>query len=441
MKFTVTEAGYQLTRNRGRSIIMLCVSLLLCGCIAFYLGSITTSERALRNINESNPAVVNICNPTGDSMENLVINTIHTDLLQAGWEMKDVRLTSQAAGAFSKEAREQDPKGFSGGDTKILGINCVEAMGTPDQRYITYMDGYDGSCFSGSEPLCIISEDYAGENNISPGDELSMPMYLCKYRSDRRPVYYPIFDSDTWGGDEFETPPDWTLKVVGTFSHKLGAYHQADVYLPVQWLRDTMDSQDLPFNDFRYSRLGKFSYNTFQCSPVDSMKLNEMKLKFLDMGFGIPFYMPISGQSDFVDFSAGRSIWMDDEDFIKTAEKLAGTVRMYKAFMAPFFLVVVLLVTLAVLLVLRGARRDMALALSIGREKRDIAFVHLLSSLSAQGLGCLIALPGVLLLARVDILTALIICGAFLLCAVIGDIMGLWGLLRFDALELLTKTD
>lgn len=429
MKFTVTEARYQLTRNRGRSVIMLCVSLLLCGCIAFYLGSITTSERALRNINESNPAVVNICNPTGDSMEDLVINTVHTDLLQAGWEMKDVRLTSQAAGAYSKEAREQDPKEFSGGDTKMLGINCVEAMGTPDLRYITYMDGYDGSCFSGSEPLCIISEDYARENDISPGDELSMPIYLCKYRSDRRPAYYPIFGSGTLGGDEFKTPPDWTLKVVGTFSHKLGAYHQADVYLPAQWLRDTMDS------------IGDFSYSTFQCSPVDSMKLNEMKLKFLEMGFGMPFYMPVSGQSDFVDFSAGRSIWMDDEDFIKTAEKLAGTVRIYKAFMAPFFLVVVLLVTLAVLLVLRGARRDMALALSIGREKRDIAFVHLLSSLSAQGLGCLIALPGVLLLAGVDILTALIICGAFLLCAAAGDIIGLWGLLRFDAMELLTKTD
>ncbi len=440
MKFNLTEAGYQLTRNKGRSVIMLCVSLLLCGCIAFYLGSISSSQKALRNISDSTPAIVNICNQSGDSKENLNINTVYADLLLQGWEMKNVRLTAQAAGALSDEAQQVDPKYFSGGDTKILGINCIEAMGTPDSRYITYTDGYDESFFSGADPLCIVSEDYAEAHNITPGDELSLQLYLCKHDASRLPVYFPIFNDDTWGGYYYETPPDWTLKVAGIFTHKLGASRQADLYLPVQWLRDTIDSQELPYGDFTM-RLEKFSYATMSCSPVDSMKLNEMKLKFLDMGFGLPFYLPMSGQSDYIDGSLGKSIWMDDEDFIKTAEKLAGTVRLYKAFMLPFFLVVIMLVTLSILLVLRGARHDMALSLSLGRKRRDIVSVHLMSSLAAQALGCIAALPLALILSGVDALTALLVCGAFILCALLGDIIGLLALLRFDPMELLTKTD
>lgn len=438
--FTFTEAGYQLFRNRGRSLLMLCVSLLLCGCIAFYLGNISSSERALDSISENTPAVVNICNPFGDTMEDLSIDTVRTDLLLMSWDMKDVQLTSQAAGAYSQEQKHCDPKYFSGGDTEMLGINCLEAAGAQDESRVSFMEGYDRSLFEGNEPLCIVSENYAEKFGLKAGDELSLQIYSRKYSSQKLPTYFALYDGDTWGGDDFETPPEWTLRIVGTFDHKLNARRQADLYLPVQWLRETMDEQDLPFTDFQH-RFVKFTYNTFRCSLVDSMRLNEFKLKLMELGFGIPFYLPPSNQSDATSRTAGTSIWMEDEDFIKTAEKLAGTLRMYKAFMAPFFLVVILLVTLSVILVLRGAQRDMAVALSLGRPKKAIAAVHLMAALAAQLLGCLLALPVMGLTSGLGLGTGLMVCGAFALCALLGDLLGLWGLLRFDPLELLTKSE
>ena len=147
-KFTFREALLQLTRNRGRSMIMVFVSLLLCGCIAFYLGNITSSEQALASINESTPAILNICNAFGETRENLTIPTVYVDLLTASGGLRDMELTCQAAGAFSQEARDVDQRCFNGGDTELLGINRPEAMCSTeaeralDQRYITYLDGY-----------------------------------------------------------------------------------------------------------------------------------------------------------------------------------------------------------------------------------------------------------------------------------------------------------
>lgn len=439
--FTFTETGYQLFRNRGRSAIMACVSLLLCGCVAFYLGNIASSERALESISESTPAIVNICDPYGDTKENLSIDPVYTDLLLSNWDMKDVQFTSQACGSISEEQKQRSPRFFSGGDTEMLGINCLEAAGLPDDSHITFLEGYDSGFFAGNEPLCIVGGEYAKNNGITLGDEISMQIYARKYDSYGAPTYFAMYDSDTWGGDDYETPPEWTLRVVGTYDTKLNPARKADLYLPVQWLRETIDGQDLPYNDYRH-RLVKFSYTTFRCALVDSMRLNEFKLKLLELNFGMPFYVPNAPPaSDFTSHTVGRSIWMEDEDFIKTAEKLAGTVRMYRAFMIPFFAVVVLLVTLAVILVLRGAQRDMAVALSLGRPKRTIACVHLMAALGAQLLGCLIALPVTAAMPGLGIGAGAAVCGAFMLCALIGDLLGLWGLLRFDPLELLTRTD
>ena len=58
MKFIFTESGYQLFRYRGRSVLLCCVSLLLCGCIAFYLGSLSSNRRALETLGENTPAKV-----------------------------------------------------------------------------------------------------------------------------------------------------------------------------------------------------------------------------------------------------------------------------------------------------------------------------------------------------------------------------------------------
>ncbi len=67
--FIWKEAGYQLFRNRGRTVLLCCVSAVLCGCVAFYLGNIEANRKALDNLNESTPAVLHLTNMTMDSLD------------------------------------------------------------------------------------------------------------------------------------------------------------------------------------------------------------------------------------------------------------------------------------------------------------------------------------------------------------------------------------
>lgn len=413
--FVIKDAGYQLLRGRGRSLLLLAVSALLCGCIAFYMGSIISSQRALDTINQSAPAEVYVSNCEGDQLDNLNVSYARHDVLLP-W-MREVFTTSQGVGIFVEENRPADPfnDAFYENDTTILAVNRWEATGIQKTDFFSLAQGRDISLLEGEEGLCIVSEDYARRMGLAPGDSFTMPVCETKYNSYRSPVQLYI--------------SDMTLTVAGTFSVGAATERLVDMYVPVGWFRAQVEQ----------SSGEPFAYTSFKGYLADSMKLNEFKAVVGDYGFYQPFYLTPETER-VANLSEGRSILMEDENFIKTAEKLAETVRQFTSFLLPFFLAVVCLVTLAIFLVLRGARRDMAIACSLGRPKGLVGAAQLLAALAAELAGCLLCLPVMIGLARLPAGASASICGAFLLCALAGDLLGLWLLLRFDAIVLLTAS-
>lgn len=419
--FMLREASYQLFRHKGRTALMVCVSLLLCGCIAFYLGNISSCETALATINETTPAIVRLTNQGADRIDNLTISYVRYDVLE-NYGMSKIFATSQARGAISEDLREQfftNGYGYnSEGDTSLLGVTCREAAGISSDKGFTYADGRDSSLLEGDQGLCLVSEAYAQRFGLTIGDKLSMLVCLVPYGA---------------YGPAYTFPVDVEIEVAGTFGSSVKAESPADIYVPVRWLRA----------EFQEKAPGVvFNYNSFYAYLADSMSLNQFKEGLRDMGFSQPFQIATFGAyAPYVDPNAGSAVLMDDEDFIKTAEKLGESIRQYKSFLVPFFLVIAGLVTLAIFLVLRGARRDMAVACSLGRPKPAIGAANLLAVLASQAVGCAAALPAMIFAAGISPIAAVQICGAFLLCALVGDLIGLAALLRFDALSLLTKAD
>lgn len=416
--FTLTEAGYRLFRNRSRSLLLALASLLLCGCIAFYVGNILSAQRALDKINETNPAMGYICCQDGSRIEGLTIAAYRVDLLE-DWGMGKVLAATQASGAFGEKARRQNP--YNGGDTAMLAVTCLEAASpTPEDRF-SYDEGYDESLLSGGEALCLLSESYAAEHGLTVGDTLTMPIYMTNYVGSAvvTPVYIDI-------GEQ-------TLTVAGTFAQGLEtkADQRRDVLLPAKWLRAASEA------------CGQvFSYNNCTFYLKDSMSLNDFKEAVPGMGFSQPFAIQVFSEWAMPPSkTAGVAILMNDEDFIKTAEKLGGSIRQFKAMLLPFFLVVTLLVTLAIFLVLRSTRREMAIACSLGRPKVLTGAASLLAALASEAAGCIAGVPLMLLLAGLPFPAVAQICGSFLLCALMGDLIGLAALLRFDTLSLLTAAE
>ena len=222
---------------------------------------------------------------------------------------------------------------------------------------------------------------------------------------------------------------DVVLKVAGT-AKKTGIEElQADIYLPVAFLRARAEEQGM-----------SFYYDSFEAGLNDSMNLNEYKEFLVSAGFSHPVEPP-EDPNVYVNFSDGNAVVMEDETFIKTAERLRSKLDQFEGFVIPFFVVVATLVGLSIFLVLRGARKDMAISCSLGRPKFISGLSALFAALTAEILGCIVALPVIWLAGGLSFSMSLAVCGAFLLCGLVGDIAALMLLLRFDTLRLLIETE
>lgn len=397
---TLRELYWQLTRNKGRTMILLLAAAMLAGCVAFYLGNIRANEEAMQSLAKSTDVQVIVANSTGENQAGLNIATVRHDNFINNPYLKDFRDNAVFIAAFTEESRQRS---VTSEDPSVIGVNSMECLW--DVTECEFMDGYDESFLGGNEPLCIMYKLFAEDNGIEMGDEVSFPLYQMKRLQG--------------GSMEFNSVGEQMIKVIGLFD----SFYPSQMYVPVQWLRETAESQDV-----------EFFYTYLHASMKDPMELNHFKAGAMEMSFLEP-------NPDSQDEWAGVTLVVEDEGFITSAEELGANVLTFRQFQIPFFIIIIGLVVLAIFLTMRGARRDMAIASSLGRPKLLVALSNFLAAFTAELVGCLIILPVMVLGAGLSMGGALMICGAFLLCAAVGNVLGLGLILRFDAFTLLTATD
>lgn len=401
--FTLRETKWQLFRNRGRTLILLLASAMLTGCMAFYLGNIQANEAALEQLAKTTTVEVEVTNSTGERSAGINIAPLRRDNFVQNPYLEHFLMSASASGAFGEDARRQDP--FVGGDANVVGINALDATWMPD-REVTYLDGYDESFLAGDEAQCLVFRDFAERNHIDLGDEISFPIYLYKWKQD--------------GGIEYLPMGEQTLKVVGA---SYSGMNPQEFLVPVEWLRKVAEGLGLDF-----------TYGTLSGEVKDPLRLNRFKDGILEMSFLEP-------NPKAQDLYGGATICVDDEQYISSAEVLGENILLFRQFLIPFFTLVIGLIVLAIFLVMRGARRTIAIASSLGRPKLLSALANFFAAFAAELLGCLLTLPAILSLTGLTMGNGLMICGIFLLCACVGNCFGLALILRFDTFTLLTAAE
>lgn len=401
--FTLREAIRSLTHNRGRSVLLLLCAALLCGCMAFYLGNIRANEEALERLAMTTPVKVWVASGNGERSSSLNIMEQHMEAFTENPYLTDFNVTALAAAALSEEARTQEP--FAGGDAKITAVNSMEPLQELGLEY-SFADGYDGSFLSGDQPLCVMDQAAMEGLGLGLGDELTLPVYLVRLR--------------LGGVMEFTPLGEQTLTLASSCT---GEGNTQTFFVPVNWLSQTAKASG---EEFAYS----------SCSAVvkDPRQLNRFKATVESMAF-----LDVDPES--YDEFNGATLLVDDEAYIAAAENLGKNITAFRGFLLPFFGLITGLVMLVIFLVLRGTRRNMAIAVSQGRPKLLTALSNFLGALAGEAVGCLLALPVILLGAGLSLGGGLAVCGGFLLCAAVGNALGLLLLLRFDVMALLTATE
>lgn len=399
--FLLTEIKYRLLRVPSRTALLLCAAAMLVGSMAFYLGSIQANQAALDQLAENLPVKVRVVSLSGGKQTGLRIDPARHDALAAG-PLHDVLASTTYSGAWAEEVQNSQP--FLGGDTRVQGINDPRALIDVNSDAFHYTGDWDVSLFQGNEPVCVLSSNLAEAQGLAPGDQFALPLYTILY-GNMENGYYPVGEH--------------AIEVAGIYDGPgIG-----DMYVPIQWLREITEAAG-----------EAFSYESLSGVLDNPMELNQFKAGLGEMGF----LQPLEGMDDAF---TGGAVSVEDEMFIKTAGELQENLEVYHSFLLPFFAVVIGLVTLVTFLILRGSRKEMAIASSLGRPKLLNAASHFFGALLAEGIGCVLAFPVMRLLIGIPIGASLSIMGMYLLCACVGTALALLALLRFDALALLTKVD
>lgn len=189
--------------------------------MAFYLGNIRANEEALDDLAKSVDVQVTVANSTGQNQSGLNIATLRQENFTNNPYLKDFRYNGVAVGAYGEEARQKPVESEAGNDTAIVGVNCMECLW--DVTECEFMDGYDEGFFAGNEPLCIMYSEFAKRNDIEPGDQVTLPVYMI-YRRDG-------------GAKDYPSIGEQTIKVIGIFE----SVAPMDMYVPVQWLREAAE--------------------------------------------------------------------------------------------------------------------------------------------------------------------------------------------------------
>ena len=322
--------------------------------------------------------------------------------------IKDAVYTASACANFQEQYRAED---VQGADTSVTAVSGLSALVGVTEESIAFENGYDLSFLENAEPLCVVSQSYAAQYGLNSGDTLSMPFYVTRYNDDGFSLRYEHLGMQG-------------VKIIGVYADSAsGSAVPCSMIVSVPWLQTVVKENNL-----------RFYYSSFRCALRDPMKLNDFKDAMRGAGFAKP-------DPNALDERHGDTLVVDDQLFIETAEKLEQNLKVLRWFLAPFFALVIVLVTLVTFLLLRSTRRDMAISLSLGRPKILSGCACFFGMLIANVCGCAVAVPILLCTAGLALGQILTICGLYLASSCVGVLLALILLLRFDALELLTKID
>lgn len=267
------------------------------------------------------------------------------------------------------------------------------------------------SFYLGSIQTAESAEENLAQYGLNVDDMLSMPFYVTRYNDDGFSLRYEHLGMQD-------------VKIIGVYADSAsGSSVPCSMIVSVPWLQTVVKENNL-----------RFYYSSFRCALRDPMKLNDFKDAMRSAGFAKP-------DPNALDERHGDTLVVDDQLFIETAEKLEQNLKVLRWFLAPFFALVIVLVTLVTFLLLRSTRRDMAISLSLGRPKILSGCACFFGMLIANVCGCAVAVPILLCTAGLALGQILTICGLYLASSCVGVLLALILLLRFDALELLTKID
>ena len=385
-------------RSPLKSILTIIFSISIIIFIGLYINNIKTLETSLRKLSQTIPVTGEICDISGSKTTGLEIDERKGNQIIFSQYVVQAKYTIQVVASNINNQNNIS--------TTLMGCNSIDALPLLYDDNIDFMSGNDSSFLTDDKNNCIVEAEFAKQNNIVLGQEITFSLSIYKY------------DSGVYLTDNID---NIKMNVIGIYDYNSAT--NTSIIVPVKSLaRLVKESGNEVF------------YDSLKFELKDPGKLNEFKQDVKSIGFS-----NINSQS--VQSVAGNSLIVYDNIYIENASNILDALQMYRLFEIPFIILMFVLYVLVIFLLIKNKQLEMAISLSLGQSKKAVNFNLFLEIEILSILGCLLGVLALALITDIEIFSLLMIFFGFLILSILGIMLVIKLLMNFDIMQLLSKTD
>ena len=385
-------------RSPLKSILTIIFSISIIIFIGLYINNIKTLETSLKKLSQTIPVTGEICDISGSKTTGLEIDERKGNQIIFSQYVVQAKYTIQVVASNINNQNDIS--------TTLMGCNSIDALPLLYDDNIDFMSGHDSSFLTDDKNNCIVEAEFAKQNNIVLGQEITFSLSIYKY------------DSGVYLTDNID---NIKMNVIGIYDYNSAT--NTSIIVPVKSLaRLVKESGNEVF------------YDSLKFELKDPGKLNEFKQDVKNIGFS-----NINSQS--VQSVAGNSLIVYDNIYIENASNILDALQMYRLFEIPFIILMFVLYVLVIFLLIKNKQLEMAISLSLGQSKKAVNFNLFLEIEILSILGCLLGVLALVLITDIEIFSLLMIFFGFLILSILGIMLVIKLLMNFDIMQLLSKTD
>lgn len=385
-------------RSPLKSILTIIFSISIIIFIGLYINNIKTLETSLKKLSQTIPVTGEICDISGSKTTGLEIDERKGNQIISSQYVVQAKYTIQVVASNINNQNNIS--------TTLMGCNSIDALPLLYDDNIDFMSGNDSSFLTDDKNNCIVEAEFAKQNNIVLGQEITFSLSIYKY------------DSGIYLTDNIDNVK---MNVIGIYDYNSAT--NTSIIVPVKSLaRLVKESGNEVF------------YDSLKFELKDPGKLNEFKQDVKNIGFS-----NINSQS--VQSVAGNSLIVYDNIYIENASNILDALQMYRLFEIPFIILMFVLYVLVIFLLIKNKQLEMAISLSLGQSKKAVNFNLFLEIEILSILGCLLGVLALALITDIEIFSLLMIFFGFLILSILGIMLVIKLLMNFDIMQLLSKTD
>lgn len=385
-------------RSPLKSILTIIFSISIIIFIGLYINNIKTLETSLKKLSQTIPVTGEVCDISGSKTTGLEIDERKGNQIISSQYVVQAKYTIQVV---ANNINNQNNI-----STTLMGCNSIDALPLLYDDNIDFMSRNDSSFLTDDKNNCIVEAEFAKQNNIVLGQEITFSLSIYKY------------DSGVYLTDNIDNVK---MNVIGIYDYNSAT--NTSIIVPVKSLaRLVKESGNEVF------------YDSLKFELKDPGKLNEFKQDVKSIGFS-----NINSQS--VQSVAGNSLIVYDNIYIENASNILDALQMYRLFEIPFIILMFVLYVLVIFLLIKNKQLEMAISLSLGQSKKAVNFNLFLEIEILSILGCLLGVLALALITDIEIFSLLMIFFGFLILSILGIMLVIKLLMNFDIMQLLSKTD